>query len=119
MHAQGNPMPSYDVECSNCGFEDVMVLKISEVDEWDLAARCPHCDGKEGVYRRVMRKAPASYGGAKDSEKSEKSRKAGVKERFVRSGEKDDMRHRESQKRDRHQIAAAVESVRKGEFEGF
>ena len=110
-------MPSYDVECSECGFEDIASVKLAELDEWDRKATCPECE-KSG-FHRVIKHAPAGYGGAKASVRSEQSRKAANRDQFVRSGERDDMRHKESKTRDRDQVAAAVENVRKGAFEGF
>ncbi|MBC7661125.1 MAG: hypothetical protein H7249_15615 [Chitinophagaceae bacterium] len=114
-------MPSYDVECRFCGFEDIAVVSIQALDAWDRDAVCPaaDCGGEKGDFRRVLRKAPAGYGGAKATAKSQSSQKADARSRFVTSGAKDDMRHKESKTRDRDQVAAAVENVRKGAFEGF
>lgn len=112
-------MPTYDVECSNCGFEDTTVLKIADLDRWDAEASCPKCEKENGVYRRVIRNAPPSYGGAKALMKSELSKKSTDKALFASSGERDAMRHRESKTRDRHQVAEAVDNVKKGRFEGF
>ena len=112
-------IPSYDVECSKCGFEDIAVLKIAELNAWDTDAHCPKCEGGAAVFRRVIRTAPVSYGGDKALEKSAASKKSTQKALFTSSGERDAMRHRESQTRDRHQVAEAVENVKKGRFEGF
>lgn len=112
-------IPTYDVECSGCGHEDTAVLKFADVDAWDASACCPKCEKSNGVYRRVIRSAPLGRGGAKAQEKSDLSKKSTQKALFTSSGEKDAMRHRESQTRDRHQVAEAVENVKKGRFEGF
>lgn len=111
-------IPNYDVECSSCGFSDIEMIKLSELTAWDTSALCPQCAGASGVFRRVINHAPASRGGAKAADRLEVSRKASVQQKFVGSGEKDDMRHRHS-KHCSHQVANAIESVKKGEFEGF
>ncbi len=94
-------------------------MKIAELNAWDSNAACPKCEGDPGDYRRVMRKAPVSYGGDKALVRSEVSKKATQKALFTSSGERDAMRHRESQTRDRHEVAQARENVKKGVFEGF
>ena len=53
-----------------------------------------------------MKKAPAA--GGKSRPKAQ-----------LKSSDRDDLRHKEFQRRNPDQVAAAVESVKKGEFEGF
>jgi putative FmdB family regulatory protein len=99
-------MPIYDVQCSECGFEDTLSLAISEVSQWDQQAQCPSCKESRSNYRRILKKAPAA--GGKSRPKAQ-----------LKSGDRDAMRHKEFLRRNPDQIASAVESVKKGEFEGF
>lgn len=108
-------MPSYDVECSSCGHMDIVVLKLAELAAWDLAAICPSCNGESSQFRRVIKQAPASHG----KTHSVSAQLASKKDDFIRSGGRDAMRHDASKKIDRNQVAAARESVKRGEFEGF
>lgn len=94
------------------------MIKLSDLAVWDASTPCPQCASIAGVFRRVINHAPASRGGAKAADRLEISRKASVQQKFVGSGEKDDMRHKHS-KYCSHQVANAIESVKKGEFEGF
>lgn len=94
-------------------------MKIADLWVWDKNARCPECSAEGGVYRRVIRSGFVSKGGDKAAARLEASRKESQKEAFHSSGERDAMRHRESQTRDRHEVAEAVENVKKGRFEGF
>lgn len=97
-------MPVYDVQCSACGFAGTATIRITDLAAWDQKALCPTCQQGSSNYRRVIKMAPASPSGARPQSQ-------------LKSSEKDDMRHREFQRRNPDQIAAAVESVRKGEFE--
>lgn len=97
-------MPVYDVQCSACGFAGTATIKIQDLNNWDQAAQCPGCQQGRENYRRVIRMAPSSPSGARPQSQ-------------FKSSERDDMRHREFLRRNPDQIAAAVESVRKGEFE--
>lgn len=99
-------MPTYDVQCSQCGFEDAVSLSISEVPKWDQEAQCPSCQKSNTSFRRIIKQAPATGG---------KSRPRAS----LKSSDTDDMRHKAFKKRDSDQISAAVENVRKGTFEGF
>lgn len=108
-------MPTYDVECSECGFAATVVLKLAELDAWDASRACPTCQGGSSKYRRVVRKAPATIHGASNGSRFRPAKTPG----FSRSSESDSMRHQQGQRADRDQIAAARESVKKGEFEGF
>jgi len=108
-------MPTYDVECSACGHADIVVMKMAELTTWDAAAVCPECKAASPTYCRVIRQAPAVHGG----NQTIKSKLEDNKKRFVKSGERDDMRHKASKKVDRGAIEAARESVKRGEFEGF
>lgn len=108
-------MPTYDVECSGCGFSTTAVVKIADLADWDRAASCPSCQAERAQFRRVIKQAPITHGGPP----SVGSQLASQKDRFVRSGDRDAMRHEASKRTDRNQIAAARESVKRGEFEGF
>ena len=107
-------MPTYDLECSACNHSSTTVLKIAQLSSWDLAAICPQCQAGNSSFRRVIRHAP-TLGGTQGV----KGQLASQKERFIRSGERDAMRHNASKRVDRDQAAAGIESVRRGEFEGF
>ena len=99
-------MPVYDVACSSCGYAGTATIKISELDSWDTGANCPHCKEGDSSFRRVIKSAPAATGSAS------------FKPQF-KSSDRDDMRHKEQQRRNPDQVAAAIESVRKGTNEGF
>ena len=112
-------MPNYNVECSDCDFASELSIKLFELDQWDLDAKCPNCQAAAPNYRRVMIYAPASTAGAKSADKAKQSHKESQHKRFIHSGTRDDMRHRQEKKTNHEQVAAARESVKKGEFEGF
>ncbi len=111
-------MPTYDVRCSQCGFEGTARMSIQELSTWDRESQCPACSGGPSCFQRIIKMAPASVGGATPAQ-ARAAELASSKQKFASSGEKDAMKHREFQKRNPEQVAAAVESVRKGEFEGF
>lgn len=108
-------MPTYDVECSACHYVATEMIALPALDAWDKAASCPQCQVSHGLYRRVFKSAPAKLLGDKRSAATKASRQS-VKDRFVTSGAKDDMRHRQEQRIDRQQVAAAREGAEKGEF---
>lgn len=99
-------MPVYDVACSLCGYAGTATVKISELASWDAEALCPQCKKGDSSFRRIIKSAPASTGSAS------------FKPEF-KSSDRDDMRHKEHQRRNPDQVAAAIESVRKGTNEGF
>jgi putative FmdB family regulatory protein len=99
-------MPVYDVACSVCGYAGAVTVKISDLASWDAEALCPQCKKGDSSFRRVIKSAPSATGAA--------NTRAPLK-----SSDRDDMRHKEFQRRNPDQVAAAIESVRKGENEGF
>ena len=99
-------MPMYDVQCNQCLYEDTLSLAMSVVSAWDQSAQCPQCKADNSSFRRIMKQAPAA-GGKKPGKAP------------LQSAERDDMRHKEYQRRNPDQVAAAVENVRTGKFEGF
>lgn len=108
-------MPSYDVECSLCGYEAVQMIKLADLAAWDLAGNCPECGPVPGHFRRVIKVAPASHGGAKSTARASQSHKTSRKKLFTSSGAKDAMKHEQFKRADQDQIAAARESAAKGE----
>ena len=112
-------MPNYDVECSDCGLQDIVSVKMIDLAEWDRSAQCPSCEGRDGAFRRVLINAPVGTGGTKATARLEIDRKQTTKDRFTSSGAKDSMLHKQAKKFDYAQASAARESVKKGEFEGF
>jgi len=99
-------MPVYDAKCSQCGFEGTATISMSDLSKWDREALCPACQEGSASYRRIIKMAPSSIGGARPKPQ-------------LKSGDMDDMRHKGFKRKNPDQVAAAVESVRKGEFEGF
>lgn len=99
-------MPVYDVKCSACGYAGTTTITINDIPHWDQNALCPACHEGSSNYRRIIKTAPSSVGGARPKAQ-------------LTAGDRDDMRHKEFQRRNPDQVAAAVESVKKGEFEGF
>ena len=95
-------MPTYDVECSACGIQESISLKLADLDEWDQTSACPSCKAGAGAFRRVIRSAPASH----------RPSKAG-------SSAKDDMRQKSLKRINSDQTAEAREIVAKGTYEGF
>ena len=110
-------MPIYDVKCSACGYEDTELLRIADLEAWDLKAACPSCQADHGGFRRVIKQAPSTHEGKNLSHRSN-GNKAQPKHK-IGHAERDDMLHKASKNVDHAQIAAARESVAKGEFEGF
>jgi putative FmdB family regulatory protein len=99
-------MPVYDVQCSACGYEGTATINMSDISSWDQKALCPSCQEGSSNYRRVIKMAPSSIGNARPKP-------------HTKSSDMDDMRHKGFKRKNPDQVAAAVESVRKGEFEGF
>ena len=112
-------MPTYNVECSDCSFETELFMSLRDLAVWDAEAICPSCQAKSGKFRRVIKYAPAIHGGTKAGARLAVSKKQDDKDRFRTSGEKDAMMHKAFKNTNHDQIAAARESVAKGEFEGF
>jgi hypothetical protein len=112
-------LPTYNAECSECSYESIIFVSLAELSVWDSDAVCPSCQAQAGKFRRIIKHAPAVHGGVKASARLAVSKKQDDKDRFVYSGEKDAMRHKAFQNTNHEQIAAARESVAKGEFEGF
>jgi len=108
-------MPVYDVECLGCGYVGLETLRISELDVWDLSAKCPGCAGEKPQFGRVIRSAPARQ----EKGNSLSGQLQSQKESFAKSGGLDAMKHKASQRSNQDQVAAARESVKRGEFEGF
>lgn len=112
-------MPTYDVECSACGFSGEEMIKLADLGRWDEGQPCPACAAAKGEFRRVISAVNLRHSGPKATARSEASRKRSLKDTFTSSGAKDDMRHNNARHVKPEKVAAAVESVRKGEFEGF
>ena len=108
-------MPSYDVECSGCGYCGIENVKLADLDSWDLSAACPNCCAVKSAFRRVIKHAPALHGNGQ----SVSAQLASKKDQFIRSGGRDSMRHDAAKRSNPEQMAAARESVKRGEFEGF
>ncbi len=108
-------MPTYDVECSECGFASDIVLRLADLDDWDQSSVCPKCEGKDGAYRRVIKQAPRGQVRAHTLKDKMKSNN----EQFVKSGGRDDLRHAASKRENKDQQAEAREIVRHGLYEGF
>lgn len=114
-------MPTYDVECSFCHYTTTELISLQSLDGWDKSAICPKCQStdqnqvSDGRFKRVYKTAPAKLVGDKRSAATKASRQS-VKDRFVTSGAKDDMRHQQEKRVDRQQVAAAREGAEKGEF---
>ena len=96
-------MPSYDVECSSCGYETITMVKLADLSAWDLAATCPECKLSGGAFRRVIKTAPMSLSGVKSTKTK------------LKSADKDAMRHQHGKRENKEAKAAAIESARKGE----
>ena len=108
-------MPIYDVECADCNYSSTIDSKILDLPQWDLEAICPSCHAGPASFRRVIKQAPARYGEAQTT----RDQLASQKNHFIRSGARDQMRHQGAKKTSPEQFAAAQESVKRGEFEGF
>ena len=110
-------MPIYDVKCFACGYEGIETVRIADLEAWDLSARCPSCLAEKGGFRRIIKQAPSSHDGKTLSHYTAK--KGGPKKNLISSADRDDMMHKGAKNVDQAQVAAARESVAKGEFEGF
>ena len=108
-------MPIYDVKCRECGYEGTETLKIADLFVWDKNCLCPHCGLGSAQFGRFIKKAPS--GGTQLG--MHLGARGTVEKKRITSAQRDDMRHREFQKRDKDQVAAAVEIVKKGGYEGF
>jgi hypothetical protein len=111
-------MPSYDVECAACGFAGIETMKMAELDAWESTKKCPECACATNEFRRVIKFAPTVQG-SKSTARSNISQKKDAKEKFVKSGKKDDMKHEQAKRHNPDTAAQAREIVKRGTYEGF
>lgn len=104
-------MPNFDVRCDACGFESEEIISAKDVsDEWrGICERCekPH-------VRRVYINAPAFRVGGEGSPRSVGAMRRSYDERFVKSGELDQIRHKHGDAFDDSLRAGAIGRI-KGE----
>ena len=108
-------MPTYDVSCASCDYHALVCLKIKELPAWDAGAVCPQCSASREQFHRVIAGTLASRPNARGLQ----AQLTANKQRFARSGERDDMRHKASLRSNKDEVKAARESLKRGEFEGF
>lgn len=112
-------MPNYDSQCTICGLESIVHCKLADLESFDKTSSCPVCMKGEGELKRVIKSPPVSTGGEKNKAKSLLSKTQTAKDRFISSGERDDMRHRGEKRVSSDQLAEGREAVRTGKYEGF
>ena len=107
-------MPTYQFECSECGVERMALLTYEEMKaiEKDPVA-CPGCDSVGTYARSFSGKAPMTRMGGEKSERSIESMQQSLKERFLRSGEMDQIRHKHGVEFDDSLRGAAADRIRK------
>ena len=103
-------MPNHSVKCEGCGFAGEQIIPMVEVsDEWRSV--CSECGRNELV--RVYTKAPSLRMGGRSAEMS--SLKRSCDQRFVKSGEMDQVRHKHGEAFDESLMAGAVKRAKSGE----
>ena len=112
-------MPIYDVSCLACGYENSETVSFAELEAWDLQAVCPSCHADGGRFCRVIKHAPSVHGAAGGVTRFDAARRGTSGRPAMSSTAKDEMMHKASKSVDKDKIAAARESVKNGEFEGF
>lgn len=104
-------MPLYDTQCT-CGFEGEVYLSLSiDLEKW--RGVCDQCGRKE--LRRVFRNAPATKIGGKDSAREINAMKRSFDQRFVKSGEMDQVRHKHGSTFDESLAAGATRRLTGGQ----
>lgn len=106
-------MPLYDILCGACGHTDEEIVKLSDLDAYDysLKVACPLCH-ESGVCRRVLLRAPMTRMGGDGSDRQITAMKKASRERFFKSGEADQVRHKHGSELDDSIRGAAVERIK-------
>ena len=65
-------MPTYDLKCSFCGYEDEMMLPISrDLEEFPLGCTNPHAYRCAGVMEKIFKQAPCIHPNATPSQRKD------------------------------------------------
>jgi hypothetical protein len=99
-------MPSYDIACTACGYEDLIVMPIADLAAWDHEAICPKCNLGGGALRRIIKYAAAV-------------RCTTANRSSINSVALDEMKHKNLKHHDADKIENAREIVKSGAYEGF
>lgn len=105
-------MPLYEFGCSACGIHRDALLKYEEMQAIRNGGplACPEC--KEQTYKEVWTKAPMGRIGGSGSERDIKAMQQSFQQRFAKSGEMDDIRHKHGTAFDDSIRGAAVERIK-------
>ena len=104
-------MPNYDTRCLECGILGEDYIRLSEIEGWTRV--CPTCSG-EVERLTVPLSAPALHIDGNNYGAQISKMKRSFNERFVKSGEIDDVRHKHGVAFDDSLRGAAVEKIKNG-----
>ena len=105
-------MPNYDVRCDGCGVFDVLFVSSDEMsDSWSMV--CTDCGANK--VKRVFVKAP-HYGmaGGESSKNRTDAMRRDFDQRFISSGEMDQVRHKHGDEFDKSLLHGATKRLRNG-----
>lgn len=106
-------MPIYDILCEACGHTDEELVSLDDLEAYDysLKAECPLCREPD-VCRRVLLRAPMTRMGGDGSDRQIAAMQKASRERFFKSGEADQVRHKHGSELDDSIRGAAVERIK-------
>lgn len=111
-------MPIYEFACSNCGEHREAILQYEEMKNVRESIKagnyltCPKCNDTTGNYKEAWTKAPAFRFGGNGSDRDIAAMQKNLRDRFVKSGEIDDVRHKHGSAFDDAIRGAAVERIK-------
>lgn len=102
-------MPLYEYLCDDCRHEDERIIKLDDLERY--VETCPKCQGDH--WHRTFKKAPP--GRIKGDHAHETGRmQQSLRERFVRTGGMDEVRHKHGSAFDDSLRGAAVDRIKEG-----
>jgi hypothetical protein len=110
--------PIYEFACSTCGAHREAILRyedmqnLREIVKDGYRFTCPACNDNTGSYKETWTKAPMARIGGSGSERDIAAMQKDCRERFVKSGEMDDIRHRHGSAFDDSIRGAAIERIK-------
>jgi len=102
-------MPLYETKCKRCEKYDTALVKLKDLDGWFGECECG------GIRERCIRTAPTIAIGRNDYSTQIDKMKRASKERFVKSGEMDQTRHKFGSEFDDSLVAAAAGRIKSGQ----
>lgn len=110
---------TFDFECPECQYGEERMIDFRECENEEeekmimSSILCPNCE--EHNMERVWRSAPSIRMGNDSSDHNIAKMKKSFHERFVKSGEMDQVRHKHGKLFDQSLVSAAADRIKSGE----